>query len=148
MKWYGSLTNRLEENRMFVDEITVGTGTTEYFYTDTKAYEVVEVKDQKHVTVREYDHKKKDGALWTSNDWDLISNENNPSHRMTRRGKYWYWTVEITADILEDDSIDAKLFLIHNDVDPEDLKRRGKIVRYHRANVSFGKAEYYYDYSF
>ena len=59
MKLCGSISNRLEENRMFCDVIEVGTGMTEYSYTDRHAYEVVEVVDQKHIKVREYDHKHK-----------------------------------------------------------------------------------------
>lgn len=46
-KWYGSLNNRLEENKMFCEEIKVGTGLTEYFYSDRHPYEVVKVIDQK-----------------------------------------------------------------------------------------------------
>ena len=55
--WYGSLNNRLEENKQFCETIEVGTGMTEYSYSDRHAYEVIEVTDQKHVKVREYDHK-------------------------------------------------------------------------------------------
>ena len=36
-KWYGSLNNRLEENRQFCEKIEVGTGVTEYMYSDRKA---------------------------------------------------------------------------------------------------------------
>ena len=67
---------------------------------------------------------------------------------LTKRGNYWYWTVRITSDILEDASIETKLFLIHNDVDIDKLREKGKVTKYHRANVSFGIADYYYDYSF
>ena len=40
MKLCGSLNNRLEENRMFCDTIEVGTGMTEYLYSDRHAYEL------------------------------------------------------------------------------------------------------------
>ena len=154
-RWYGSLDNRLEENRMFTDEIKVGTGMTEYLYSDRKAYEVIEVKDQKHVTVRLMDHKHI-GEPCMDNNWELISNEQNPVYKMTKRGNYWYWTVTITADILDEidrcedvhEQFRLRLFLVHNNVNPEDLHRRGKITKYRRANVSFGKADYYYDYTF
>ena len=153
MKLYGSLDNRLEENRQFCENIEVGTGMTEYYWSDRKAYEVVEVKDQKHVKVREYDHKHI-GADY-SNDWELISNEENPVYDMTKRGKYWYWTVTVTSDILDkidaaegDEKFDLSLFLMHNNIDPDKLRARGKITKYNRANVSFGKANYYYDYEF
>ena len=152
-KWYGSLNNRVEENRQFVNEIKVGDGMTEYFWSDRHAYEVTEVIDQKHVYVREYDHKNKGGAY--SNDWELISNPDRPSQLITKRGKYWYWTVKVDASILDeieqvdgDEKIRLQLFLVHNNVDPEVLKAKGKITKYHRANVSFGVANYYYDYEF
>ena len=66
--WYGSLNNRLEENRMFCEQIEVGTGMTEYHYSDRDAYEVVAVKDQKHVTVRKYDHRHV-GDCAMDNNW-------------------------------------------------------------------------------
>ena len=145
--WYGNLNNRLEENKMFCDEITVGTGVTEYMYSDRHPYEVIEVKDQKHVIVRALDHKHiGDGSM--DNHWELVSNENNAIFELTKRGKYWYWTVRITSDLLEKDDIDTKLFLIHNSVDPDKLREKGKITKYHRANVSFGIADYYYDYEY
>lgn len=151
-KWYGSLQNRLMENKS-CEEITVGMGMTEYGYSDRYPYEVIEVKDQKHVTVRELDHKAIGEAF--SNDWELVSNENNPSYNLTKRGEYWYRTVVITKDVLEDlESEDfetkfrTQMFLVHNNVDVNKLAEKGKITRYHKMNVSFGKASYYYDYEF
>lgn len=85
-KWYGSLQNRFEENKMYCNSIEVGTGMTEYFYSDRKPYEVTEVIDQKHVKVRSMDHKNVGGAY--SNEWELTSNENNPVRMITRRGEY------------------------------------------------------------
>ena len=82
-RWYGNINNRLEENRMFCDEIKVGTGVTEYYYSDRHAYEVIEVIDQKHVKVREYDHKLNGEQM--SNNWKLISNDKNPIRILTRR---------------------------------------------------------------
>lgn len=154
MAWYGNLTNRLEENKMFCEEIKVGTGMTEYSYSDRHPYEVIEVKDQKHVKVRRLDHKHVgDGCM--DNNWELISNENNPVYEMTKRGNYWYRTVRISSDILKNlESEDAEerlrtsLFLCHNNVDIDKLKEKGKTTKYHRMNVSFGVADYYYDYEF
>ena len=146
--WYGCLTNRLEENKMFCEKIEVGTGMTEYYYSDRHPYEVVEVIDQKHVKVRKLDHKHiGDGCM--DNNWELVSNENNSIRVLTKRGDYWYWTIEVTKDILGSiDKIETQLFLCNNNIDVDKLKEKGKITRYHRANVSFGVADYYYDYSF
>lgn len=146
-RWYGSVQNRLEENNQFCEEIKVGTGMTEYSYSDRHPYEVIGVFDQKHVKVRELDHKLI-GECY-SNDWELISNENNPTLLMTKRGKYWYRTVVVTSDMLAGDmSYDTRLWLAHNGISEDELRKKGKVTRYHRMNVSFGKAEYYYDYSF
>ena len=156
-RWYGSVQNRLEENNQFCDEIRVGTGMTEYLYSDRYPYEVIEVFDQKHVVVRALDHKPIGGAY--SNDWELVSNEDNPTYLLTKRGKYWYNTITVTSNILDDlerakESGDVNeeariiLLLGHNDVDTDKLHEKGKVTRYQRMNVSFGVAEYYYDYSF
>ena len=152
--WYGSLNNRLEENRMFCEQIEVGTGMTEYHYSDRDAYEVVAVKDQKHVTVRKYDHRHV-GDCAMDNNWELISNEDNPEYNMTKRGNYWYWTTVVTDEILKaldsDDAekkLQAQLFMAFNDIDADTLKAKKKVTRYRRANVSFGHADYHYDYEF
>ena len=150
MAWAGSLQNRLAENKQFYDEIKIGTGVTEYLYSDRHPYEVVEVVDQKHVYIRELDHKLIGEPY--SNDWELISNENNPIYYITKRGKYWYKTLIITDDILgtdiDDIDINTRLFLAHNNITEEELRTKKKITRYNRMNISFGYAEYYYDYSF
>ena len=145
--WYGSLQNRLEENRQFTDLIEVGTGMTEYMWSDRHAYEVIEVIDQKHVTVRELDHRHiGDGCM--DNSWELISNEDNRVRHMVKRGNYWYDEVTITSDLLDRGDIETMLFLAHNGVDADKLRAKGTLKKYHRANVSFGTAEYYYDYEF
>ena len=150
--WYGNLNNRVEENRQYVEEIKVGTGMTEYFWSDKHAYEVIAVKDQKHVTVREYDHKKKSDTAF-SNNWELISNPENQTMDLVKRGKYWYTVVTITPEeakeIYEGSDIDAKLWACHNNFDLQEIIASGKKKStYHKRNVSFGVAEYYYDYEF
>ena len=145
--WYGSLNNRLEENRMFTDEIKVGTGMTEYSFSDRHPYEVVAVKDQKHVTVRAMDHEHV-GENHMDNNWRLISNPENPERQITKRGKFWYWTNTVTADILEGAEAETMIWLAMNGIDPDALRDAGSITRYNRANVSFGVAEYHFDYEF
>lgn len=150
MKLYGSLNNRLEENRMFCNEIKVGTGVTEYFYSDRHPYEVVDVKDQKHVTVRALDHVH-DGEGYMDNCWKLVSNPENPTKKLERRGDWWYWVSEIVVTDenrhqLEDPM--TRLNLALNGFDIEKLLEKGKQTKRHRANVSFGVADYYYDYEF
>jgi len=147
-RWYGNLTNRIDENKMFCKEITVGTGMTEYHYSDRDAYEVVAVKDQKHIEVREYDHKRIGEAYMGNNNWELISNPDNPVKQMTKRGDKWYWTTTVTSDILNDADFSTQLWLATHGIDTEKLRKNGKVTRYYKANVSFGTADYYFDYEF
>lgn len=149
--WYGSLNNRLEENKQFCETIEVGTGVTEYSWSDRTPYEVVEVKDQKHVYIREYTHKSNGEPM--SNDWTLVSDETKPIVYIVKRGKYWYTSVTITPseakEIYEGNNIDAKIWACNNNFDLPEIIESGKPkTTYHRRNLSFGKAEYYYDYEF
>lgn len=151
--WYGSLQNRLEENRTFCDEIKIGTGMTEYSWSDRHPYEVIAVADQKHVTVRRLDHKHVgDGCM--DNKWELVSNPNNPTTDMVKRGNYWYSKAVCTKEWLEnlpDDpekKFEAQLWMAHNGFDYDTVMAKGSQTRLHRRNVSFGVADYYYDYEF
>ena len=151
-QWYGNLTNRVEENRMYVPTIEVGTGVTEYMWSDRLPYEVTKVIDQKHVYIRKYDTVKADDVPY-SNNWNLVSNESYPEMLLVKRGKYWYIAVSITPerakDIYEGNDVEAKIWACHNDFDlPAIIEAGKKVTRYHRKNVSFGVAEYYYDYEF
>ena len=118
-KWYGSLNNRLEENKMYCDEIKVGTKLTEYSYSDRTPYEVVNIKDSKNILVRKLDHQKADD-IPMSNNWKLISNPENNSRELVYRYNHWYWKLR---------NYNNKYF-------------------YSKANVSFGVADYYFDYEF
>ena len=144
-KWYGNIMNRLEEDRMFVPVIEVGTGMTEYSWSDRHAYEVVSVRDQKHVSVRELGHRHT-GEPFT-NEWELFPVEDNPIRDMVKRGKYWYWTETVTADQLSDDPAMLVRMSIAG-FDTAVIRAKGKQTKLKRARVSFGKADYYYDYSF
>lgn len=117
-KLYGSLQNRMEENKQFCEEIVVGTGVTEYYYSDRDAYEVIEVIDQKHVTIRKYDHVHVgDGCM--DNNWKLVSNVDNPTYDLVKRGKYWYSVLSVTPEdaqkMLEDRNPDMLLWAAMND---------------------------------
>jgi len=153
MKLYGSLENRLEENKKD-SFIEVGTGCTKYSWSDREAYEVVAVKDQKHVTIRKYDHKLK-GECY-SNGWELISNPSNPEIEVCKRGNYWYTSSTCTLEDLEKyeeayrnaNNIELQLWFAHNGFDKETILKKGKQTKYHKINIRFGRADYYYDYEF
>lgn len=149
MKLYGNLMNRIGEDKQYCPTIEVGTGMTEYGWSDRHAYEVVEVRDQKHVTVRELDHEAKNpGAM--DNEWVLISNPDAPLCDMVKVGDYWYWTSTLTAEELakrEDDPREL-LALAVGGWDLDKVRAKGKQTKRTRAKVSFGVADYYYDYEF
>lgn len=147
-KWYGSLQNRLEENRQYVPEIKVGTGVTEYMWSDRKAYEVTKVIDQKHVYIRQYRHVATGEPM--SNEWKLVSDPDLPELYLTKRGKYWYRTSTWTREDLQKyiKSPEDRLHLVLSGFDPDVIEAKGKQTKYIRMNVSFGVADYHYDYSF
>lgn len=147
-KFYGNLMNRIEEGKQFCREITVGTGMTEYHWSDRTPYEVIAVKDQKHVTVRRLDYKAKNpGAM--DNVWELYSNPENPACDMVKVGDVWYWTVTVTAADLDAMKDQYDLFhLCVGGFDPDKIRAKGKQTKRTKANVSFGVARYYYDYEF
>ena len=164
-KAYGSLNNRVDENKMFCEKIEVGTGMTKYFWSDRRAYEVVSVINQKHLFVREYDHKGVGECM--SNTWELISNEQNPLVEMKFRYGHWYEVSRCTYEhchnralqLVDDGTCKTyqaalNYVLWSNDVhfkdekEVEQFKNGKEYVRYNKVNVSFGVAEYYFDYEF
>lgn len=70
--WYGSLQNRLEERtRQPMPE--VGMGATAMYWSDREAYEVVAVRDARHITVRRMGYKCLD---WYAGDWEVFPDPN------------------------------------------------------------------------
>lgn len=146
MELYGSLQNRIMENAKTPDEITVGMGMTKYSWSDRDAYEVTQVIDQKHIYVRELDHEAIGEGM--TNNWKLTSNPNNPEYYLTRRGDAWYWTVTLTAEELAKVTDQYDRFRLAMAFDLDKVQAKGKQTKYERAKVSFGRADYYYDYEF
>ena len=122
-EWYGNLMNRLAENKDRVQVIEVGTPLTEYLWSDRHAHEVIEVKDQKHITVRAY--KAIHIGQPYSNEWRLESDPNGRTMKLKKRGKYWYR-------------------YSYTDVDDAGKEHQ----HWERINISIGVADYYYDYEF
>ena len=149
MKWYGSLDNRIAERGADAQEIKVGMGATEFYYSDREAYEVVEVRDQKHISIRTLDHKHIGDAY--ENKWELTSNPNNPVYRLVKRGKYWYTESVVTREDIENFEewdVQDRIWFGMNGFDLDVIREKGVQKRYHRKNIVVGYADYYYDYSF
>lgn len=157
--WYGSLQNRLEEGKQFVDEIKVGTGVTEYYYSDREPYEVIAVEDQKHITIRRLDAKRVDNnGMSDCQDYEFYSNDEYYGIDLVKRGDYWYSTTEMTGeDLAKLDTLRIKDKLEAEDVnfmmwasqfDHDKVRAKGKQTKFHRMNISIGRASKHYDYSF
>lgn len=138
--WFGSLENRIEENKMFCKEIEVGTGLTEYLYSDCHPYEVVKVVNQKHVFVRGLDHVKAPNSSAYDNDWTLISNPDKPIHELKFRYGKWHWVHHYTKESLN------RCILIPKNI-YDKLQKQDEAIAYEKSNISFGIAKYYYDYT-
>ena len=150
-RWYGSINNRIMEQGRDAEEITVGMGVTEFFWSDRHAYEVVRVADQKHITIREYKHIHK-GNGCMDNNWELVSDPTRPEIDLVKRGKYWYTYATVTQDWVDkidaEKDFEAQIWLANWGFDRETIKKNGKQTKYHRKNIVIGYADYYYDYEF
>lgn len=127
MKLYGSLTNRLEENRNYTGkDIEVGTLATEYLYSDRHAYEVVKVINQNHIFVRRLKAIRTDKNYMSEcQDYRF---ESNPSARPVELKKMKHGWKEIRH---------------WTDKDGKEHSQA-----WEKWNISFGVADEYYDYSF
>lgn len=90
MELYGSLHNRLLEN---ADSPVpkVGMGATECGYSDRHAYEVIEVKDERHIVVRRLDSKRIDkNGMSECQEYEYTSNPRNHTCNLflTKQGKW------------------------------------------------------------
>jgi hypothetical protein len=140
MELYGSLTNRLEENRMLVKEIKVGTRLTEYFYTDTHAYEVIKVINQNDVIVKALEGPCNGDVVYDKDKeyHDIYSIEEKAGEQeLVKRYGHWYFKI----------ALDKNDILV-NEKEAKQVKEKGFAVRYNKVNVSFGVAEIYFDRSF
>ena len=75
--WFGNVTNRIMEHcKQPVPE--VGMGATRLMWSDREPYEVVAVKDERHIQVRALDYKRIDNnGMSEAQDYEYSSNERN-----------------------------------------------------------------------
>ena len=88
--WYGNLNNRIDERRRSASP-EVGMGATEYLWSDRHAYEVIAVKDDRHVTVRRYKCKRVDNnGMSEIQKWAFESDPNGRTAELflTKKG-FW-----------------------------------------------------------
>jgi len=73
--WYGNINNRIDERRK-CPKPEVGMGATEYMWSDRHAYEIIAVKDDRHITVRRYKYIRTDDRGMS--DWQDYKYESDP----------------------------------------------------------------------
>lgn len=162
--WYGELTNRLEEGRNFTGrEIRVGDDITMYLYSDRSCYYVVAVEDQKRIKVRRYyhcaDHEKEGGMghqNWklfkTWDEWNDYLVRFFPEHHKT--GEHCdepepeTWVYRYNKWMSEAKYTDPAFCATERE--RKSLEKNGYFKRYFdlSGKISFGKADYHYDWEF
>lgn len=157
MKWYGNLTNRLEEGRQY-GEIKPGTDITMYYWSDRTCYYVTEVIDQKHIKVREYEvvaDKTKPGGMGHQN-WVYFKTRKEAAEYLKSYGGYRDYVCESP----EEDWVFRynkwqKMYTYTEDNycterEKKSLEKKGYYNRYFdlSGKVSFGVRDYYYDWEF
>lgn len=163
-KLYGSLFNRLCENQGF-ENIQVGTHATEFLYSDRHAWEVVEVKDHKNITIRQLKATRIDNnGMSDCQEYKFASDENGMERKLTLRNGSWYRVNEYSIDQLkknyktnemardfktEQNFVNYALAMSGLTQKQIENVRNGKTAKkLVKINISFGHAEEYHDYSF
>lgn len=175
-KWYGSVNNRIEEGKNYIEDkqIRAGTDITMYYWSDRTCYYVTKVNSQKDIEVKRYyvcaDHSKPGGmgrqnwlyfktlkdqnkylnSVFKDRDYDEDPEESNPENWVFRYGKWKKKEVYKLEDI-DENTLEGKLTLLHfSDKDKKTLKEKGELTKYFNlsAPISFGVRDYYYDWSF
>lgn len=147
-KYYGSLTNRLEENQNLVKELKVGTLATEYLYSDRHAYEVTKVVSQENVFIRQLDTNRIDNnGMSDSQIYEFKSNPNNVEKELKLTKYGWkeviHYNLERYKKVLA-----ACGYCLWDNAIVEKVKNGKEVKRYRKINITFGIADEHYDYSF
>lgn len=161
-QWYGSLDNRLEEGKMFVDKIEVGTGVTKYSYSDRHPYEVTQVIDQKHIFIREMNYKRTDSnGMSDAQSYEFMSNPDKPEIELVLRNNVWFEVVTYSKAKWEklaeaDDSFKTpqvaynyfKAMAGLTEKQNQKIEEGKEVKKYHKMNISIGVMDRYFDYGF
>ena len=162
MRFYGSLDNRLEEGRMFVDKIEVGTGVTEYSYSDRSPYEVTQVINQKHIFIRAMDYKRIDkNGMSDAQSYEFISNPEKPEIELVLKNNVWYkvvtyskakWeTLASTDDSFKTPQVAYNYFKAMaglTEKQNQKIEIGKEVRRYSKMNISIGVMDRHFDYCF
>ena len=142
--WYGSLNNRIAERAQQPTPV-VGMGVTECSYSDRHPWEIIEVKDEKHITIRQMGAERIDkNGMSDVQEYRYFSKPDGATkHLVLRNGR---WRDRIVKNVYKEDP-EGNIY------NPE-TNRRYTIVGTRVSNElgctgwSLGRAEEYYDFSF
>lgn len=87
--WFGSVQNRIAE-RCKQPEPVVGMGVTRCLYSDRDPYEIIEVKDAKHIVVRAMGYERIDNnGMSESQEYRYFSKPDGEVVHLTLRNGRW-----------------------------------------------------------
>lgn len=162
--WYGNLLNRLEENKNYTGrEIKPGDDITMYMWSDRDCYYVTSVENQKRIQVRRYyhcaDHEKANGM--GHQDWKLFKTwdefNNYLSKFFPETSKFGdhrdepapeTWVYRYNKWMRESTCTDP--VFCDTERERKSFEKNGYFKAYSPlpGKISFGKADYYYDWEF
>lgn len=142
--WYGSLNNRIAE-RSIQPRPVVGMGVTECCYSDREPWEIIEVKDEKHITIREMGYERTDkNGMSDCQEYRYFSKPDGAvKHLVLRNGR---WRDRIEEPVLEEDP-NGEFFRLFDD---KRYRKTGTRVTNKLGcnGWKIGIAERYYDFTF
>lgn len=142
MKWYGSISNRLQENKNNLGrDIMVGDDITKYLWSDRTCYYVTKVQDQKHITIREYEiiaDREKPGGMGHQN-WLYFKTKKEANDYLAKYG--------LGEDVSFGDR-EIELVYRYGKWREKHFDRNGKPYYGGNWNISFGVRDYYFDWEF
>lgn len=162
-KWYGSISNRIEENKNYEGkDIYVGMKVTEYLWSDRHAYEVIKVFDQNHIVIRRLTAKRIDkNGMSECQDYEYISCETNSCEELKKTKAGWKVVITYPAETVQRMANGfknnyAKRPETFTKTDIKEMetwvkraeKNKPVSVLGSKINISFGVADEYYDFSF
>ncbi len=164
MKYYGSVLNRLQENQMICSVIEVGTGVTEYFFSDRIPYEVTKVLNQEHVFIRRMNAIRIDkNGMSEDQEYEYKSDTSAPEIELVKRSNgVWlrvdYYSKEKWLEMTKQHRISDNIQVEYNyyklmsgltTKQLEKIERNKEVKRYSKfGRISFGIMSCYHDYSF
>lgn len=145
--WYGSLQNRIAE-RSVGPKPEVGMGVTQCMYSDREPWEVIEVKDEKHITIRAMGYERIDSnGMSECQEYRYFSKpDGEVKHLVLRNGR---WRDRIVKPVFVEDP-DGEYSRLEDDGSWKHYRKTGERLSNELGcdGWKVGYAQRYYDFSF